>query len=85
MQNQIVRCDECGRGTKINLKERKYGQGRREAYFTCEHCDHKYTSYVTDTRVRRWQVELNETTDAVQRFNLQLKIRERMQKLKTEL
>lgn len=85
MFNQIVRCDHCGRGTKINLKEKKYSQGKREAYFNCEQCNHRYTSYITDTRVRKWQDELRGIKDPVQRFNLQLKINQRMQKLKDEL
>ncbi|ARK32142.1 hypothetical protein BkAM31D_21110 [Halalkalibacter krulwichiae] len=85
MQGQTVRCDKCRRGTKIDLEERKYGQGKRESYFKCEHCSHKYTTHVTDSRVRKWQQELRKTKDHIQKLRLQLKIGERMQILKNEL
>ncbi|MCM3619173.1 hypothetical protein M3936_16410 [Sutcliffiella horikoshii] len=85
MINQTVRCDICGRGTKINLQEKKHTGGKREVYFNCEHCSERYTSFVTDTRVRKWQKEMTGIKDPVQRFNMQLKINQRMHLLKEEI
>ncbi|WP_026104993.1 hypothetical protein [Halalkalibacterium ligniniphilum] len=85
MNNQVVRCDDCGRSTKMALQVRKYGQGMQETYFECEHCTKKYTCYVTDERARKLQKKLRNEKNPVIKFQLQAKLQERMIKLKREL
>lgn len=78
-------CDKCGQLTAVEFKECKHSGGRRETYFTCDNCSHQFTTHVTDLRVRMWQEEKDKLKDPVQRQNLQLKINQRMKRLKDEL
>ncbi|MCR6111766.1 hypothetical protein HXA35_15565 [Bacillus sp. A301a_S52] len=81
----IVRCDYCGHATNMNTVVRKYGEGKQEVYFTCEHCEEHYTCYVTDKRVRRWQRQIKQVKDPIRKLELKMKMKERMDQLRGEL
>ena len=63
MMEDITRCDKCGRGFKINIKEKKFSKGIVERYFSCSHCKHKYTILITDGNIRRLQGEIKSARD----------------------
>ena len=48
----IARCDCCGMMTLVEYKEKKHPNTLIEVYFTCNVCDHHYTCFVTDKKVR---------------------------------
>lgn len=86
MTKQIVRCDEsCGRGTRMNIRVLNLPQGKQETYFNCEHCGHKYTCYITDSKARQLQKKMRKTRNPLEKFYLQVQLKERMAKLKEEL
>lgn len=46
-------CDKCNHLTKITFKEANHPLGVIETYFTCEHCEERYTCFVTDKGVSK--------------------------------
>lgn len=48
-------CDHCGKITDVEFKEQSHPNNIKETYFKCEHCFYHYTSFVTDTWVRKKQ------------------------------
>jgi|SRR5690625_362035 len=83
-----VQCDECHGHFKVNLKQKKHGNGVIETYFTCRHCDKHYTSFVTNARARRMQRTISKLYKSInihdiESFqNKQREIEQEKQKLK---
>lgn len=88
----IAKCDHCGMMTTINFKERKHPEEIKETYFECVVCNHHYTCFVTDKKVRQMQNKAKNLR-AVAKFRnvtdellaLQEKINNRMARLKQGL
>lgn len=77
-------CDNCHKITDVVFKEQRHSNEIRETYFQCEHCHYRYTSYVTDKRVRKMQrKKSNLPWD--KRLELQEEINSRMSQLKYNL
>lgn len=55
-----VNCDKCNKLFKVMPKQKKHGQGLKETYFTCPYCEERYTGYITDKEIRKWQREVRE-------------------------
>lgn len=51
-------CDKCSRKFEIKMKKRTHGIDITEHYFICPKCKKRYTSYVTDQKVRSLQKEV---------------------------
>lgn len=84
-------CDQCDKITDVVYKKAKHPKGIEETYFTCEHCEHRYTSFVTDAWVRKKQRALKAmprkgNKNLVKMLDdKQLEINNRMTKLKNDL
>ena len=50
-----VTCDECNKEFDIELKTKKHKKDIEETFFKCEHCGTKYTTFVSNTSIRRKQ------------------------------
>ncbi len=51
----MVRCDYCEEEFEIFPLEKQHKKGVVETYFVCPHCNHHYTSFVTDEKIRTMQ------------------------------
>lgn len=81
-------CDKCGLITDVIFKQSKHPNGIQETYFKCEHCHYRYTSFVTDKKVRKMQQKKEAMKDKhlwEKRLELQEQINTRMSKLKYNL
>lgn len=81
-------CDSCNQVTKIDFKMLQHPRGIQETYFKCEHCDTKYTCFVTDEKARKLQKKKSRLVGyryTNNRIRLQDEISQRMTKLKREL
>lgn len=81
----IAKCDHCGMMTTIKFKEKNHSGGTRETYFECVVCNHHYTCFVTDQKVRDMQSQakrLRAVGKQKELQELQEKINQRMAKLK---
>lgn len=81
-------CDNCNNITPITFKTVPHPMGIEETYFDCTHCDHHYTCYVTDYKVRaqqRRKAKLLGDRHIADRLAMQGAINERMGVLKHEL
>lgn len=81
-------CDHCGKITDVVFKEQSHPNNIKETYFKCEHCFYRYTSFVTDSKVRKLQrkkdsMKGNHNID--NRLKLQEEINSRMSLLKYNL
>lgn len=76
-------CDQCNYITDVVFNKAKHPNGIEETYFTCEHCHYRYTSFVTDSWVRKKQKD--KLTTATKRLELQEEINNRMSRLKYNL
>lgn len=79
-------CNECGKITDVQFKEKRHPNKIQETYFKCEHCFYHYTSFVTDAWVRKMhrkakQLRINRQPVA----ELQEEINNRMSQLKYNL
>jgi phage terminase large subunit GpA-like protein len=88
----LVRCNHCENITTVNYKEKKYKGGLTETYFKCVICNHHYTCFVVDKKVKQMQtkaknlrrvMQFKDVRDELQ--SLQEKINARMNELKQEL
>lgn len=78
-------CDNCGKITDVNFKEKKHPNEIRETYFSCEHCYYHYTSFVTDSKVKKLQRKRDGSTISDERLRLHDQISQRMSLLKYNL
>ncbi|MBD7984420.1 hypothetical protein H9649_07505 [Sporosarcina sp. Sa2YVA2] len=78
-------CDHCGKITDVVFKEKKHPNNIHETYFDCEHCYYHYTSYVTDSKVRRLQRKRDCSLVADERLKLFEEIKSKMNLLKYNL
>lgn len=87
-------CNEsCGKHFQITKFEtKKHPRGIEETYFKCPHCFHHYTSFVTDSRVRKIQNMIKTMMDNTQTpvskvklESMQQEINQRMSLLKFNL
>lgn len=82
-------CDHCNEIFTVKYKETQHPKGIKETYFTCIHCGKRYTSFVTDDKVRQMHKKIirmrrgNAKTQEL--MKLQTEINYRMTKLKQEL
>jgi len=51
----LVRCDNCGMMTTVEFKEKKHKHTMIETFFNCVVCNHHYTCFVTDKKIRSMQ------------------------------
>ncbi|QBP07000.1 hypothetical protein [Virgibacillus phage Mimir87] len=58
-----VSCDKCGKSFTIKPQEKKHGNGIKETYFRCTHCNERYTAYVTDADIRKKQRDIKKLGD----------------------
>ncbi|MBS4198601.1 hypothetical protein KHA93_02925 [Bacillus sp. FJAT-49732] len=61
-----VSCDNCHKNFTIKPQEKKHGKGITETYFTCPHCDARYTAFVTNADIRKRQREIRQLHESVQ-------------------
>lgn len=78
-------CDHCGKITDVVFKEKKHPNNIRETYFDCEYCYYHYTSYVTDSKVRRLQRKRDSSSVAAERLKLFEEIKSKMNLLEYNL
>lgn len=85
-------CNHCGKITDVVFKETHHPNKIRETYFKCQYCYYHYTSFVTDTKVRKMQKKAKDlrmsgrrTNKTQELFKLQEQINERMSWLKNNL
>lgn len=93
MTRQILAtCNQCQNITTINYQTKKHKGGLTETYFKCVVCNHHYTCFVVDKKVKQMQtkaknlrrvMQFKDVRDELQ--SLQEKINARMDKLKQEL
>lgn len=88
----LARCNRCENITTIEYKTKKHPKGLTETYFKCVVCNHHYTCFVVDKKVKQMQMkaknlrrvmQFKDVRDELQ--SLQEKINARMDKLKQEL
>jgi hypothetical protein len=88
----LVRCNHCENITIINYQTKKHKGGLIETYFKCVVCNHHYTCFVVDKKIKQMQMkaknlrrvmQFKDVKDELQ--SLQEKINARMDKLKQEL
>ena len=80
-----VTCDSCTKVFNVKLKEKNRSYGIIETYFTCKHCKKRYTSFVTDRDVRRWQREIKQPMTADERSRVFNMIKRTMAMLKADV
>lgn len=81
-------CNECGKITDVVFKQKHHPNKIQETYFKCEHCFYHYTSFVTDTKVRKLHRKRDNTKgiyNAEKRLEIQEEINSRMFRLKDNL
>lgn len=54
-----AQCRLCEEKTKVRFKEKQHPRGVKETYFRCEHCNERYSCFVTDGKVRKLQKEID--------------------------
>lgn len=54
----LVQCDNCRSVTDVKFKKAIHPNGIEETYFKCVSCHYRYTSFVTDKKVRKMQKKL---------------------------
>ena len=77
-------CDNCNYITDIVYREEKLPNDIKHTYFDCEHCYHRYTCFVTDSKVRKMQRK-KPSLVWDKRLELQEQINQRMSHLKHNL
>ena len=80
-------CDKCGKITDVEFKQKHHPNKIQETYFKCEYCYYHYTSFVTDTKVRKLQRKRDSTKkyEVDKRLEIQEEINSRMSWLKYNL
>ncbi|RDW17624.1 hypothetical protein CWR48_14000 [Oceanobacillus arenosus] len=80
-------CDQCGKITDVVFKQRHHPNKVQETFFKCEHCHYHYTSFVTDSKVRKMQRNKDKLPvyEVDKRMELQTQINNRMGTLKYNL
>ena len=88
----LATCNHCENITTIEYKTKKHPKGLTETYFKCVVCNHHYTCFVTDKKVREMQKKaknlrmvskFRDVTNELQ--SLQEKINSKIKRLKEEL
>lgn len=77
----LVDCDHCHKPFNIQAKEKKHGKGITETYFTCPHCNHRYTAFVTNAEIRKRQREIRQLSDTLPTITDMKKYQVVMQKI----
>lgn len=77
-----VSCDKCGKSFTIKPQEKKHGNGIKETYFRCTHCNERYTAYVTDANIRKKQRDIKKLYETLPTITDQRKYQERMQEIR---
>ncbi|WP_338627512.1 hypothetical protein QJR52_06190 [Clostridium baratii] len=54
----IVKCDDCNESFEIDLKTEKVVGDIERTYFNCKHCNKKYISYYTNSKIKYNQERL---------------------------
>ena len=49
---KVVTCDACQKDFMILIQEKKHGIDIEETYFTCSHCNHRYSVTATNGVIR---------------------------------
>lgn len=81
-------CEQCGKITDIEFKERFHPNKIKETFFKCEHCFYHYTSFVTNGRVRKLQRKIKSLIGPLntdKRLKMQEQINQDMAQLKFNL
>ncbi|WP_099157280.1 hypothetical protein [Virgibacillus ndiopensis] len=81
-------CDNCNYITDIKYKEEQLSRGIKHTYFVCEHCNKRYTCFVTDPKVRQLQKKIRRLTghrNRSVRIRMMELVNERMTELKQEI
>lgn len=84
----LATCNHCENITTIEYKTKKHPKGLTETYFKCVVCNHHYTCFVTDQKVRDMQSRAKRLRAAGKQKELQElqeKINKRMAKLKQNI
>jgi phage terminase large subunit GpA-like protein len=88
----LARCNHCENITTIEYKTKKHPKGLTETYFKCVVCNHHYTCFVVDKKVKQMQTKAKNLRRVMQfkdvrkeLQSLQEKINARMNELKQEL
>ncbi len=79
---QTVDCGQCHEAFSISLREKKHGKGITETYFTCPHCEARYTAFVTNAEIRRRQREIRKLHDSLTTITDFQKYQDVLQKIK---
>lgn len=88
----LATCNHCENITTIEYKTKKHPKGLTETYFKCVVCNHHYTCFVTDKKIKQMQMkaknlrrvmQFKDVKDELQ--SLQEKINERMNRLKEQV
>lgn len=77
--SNLVHCNQCSKSFNINPQIKKHGQGIKETYFRCTHCNERYIAFVTDAECRRLQTKvrkIHEMTDEPAQLLVEGKITE---------
>ncbi|GAB2561012.1 hypothetical protein [Gracilibacillus alcaliphilus] len=87
-QLETTMCNNCGHVFNIVFKEKSHPNNIKETYIECDRCYFHYTSFVTDSRVRKLQKKKDQLKGAIhieRRLELQDQINARMARLKDNL
>lgn len=55
-----VTCDQCSKEFVLQKKKKKHPNGVEEIYFTCPHCQARYSSAFTNARARKIQKQIRQ-------------------------
>lgn len=78
-------CDECGKESKVDLKEKRHPGKVIEAYFCCKHCNKKYFCFATDPEIRELQDRVQTEKSPFIRQAMINRIKSLKEKLREEL
>lgn len=57
----MIRCDKCSKDFELKVRTKKHiAKGVTEIYLVCPYCKARYTSYFTNTEIKKLQRELND-------------------------
>lgn len=81
----MVVCDKCNKKFKIDAKIKKHSKGIEELYFRCPICKKRYSSYFTDSNIRKQQKIIRNTKDQEKMKELQAILKIDMDNLKNKM
>ncbi|AJD91545.1 hypothetical protein JMA_22280 [Jeotgalibacillus malaysiensis] len=87
MVSRLLRgvCESCEKITDIHFKKELHKNSVEETFFKCEHCNEKFTAFVTDNNVRQLQKRIRREKTPGARMLMQQTVDARMHLLKKEL